>query len=635
MRLLPLLLSLAQLVHLSLATPGLSNASHPPLFSPPASSSSSLPLLHTSLSSLLPILPHLSSPPEHTLLVTLATPAFKRLLYNWLCFLRYRAKWGQPATHNEHGEPVPPVAEGDKTGWEDVVKLLVITSDERLARELSSEGVVVWWLKEVDWDAVEQADESGDEDEIARLDRELQDDLFTNLRLLDLLLPPTPPSAEAQEGGAGAGGGAGGGQMLPWGTLHYQSLMLARTLAMSALVSALVESQRSDPRWRRQQDEELRARMLEHDWESGEEFEMPKFEGVKGVLLVDNDAVWLSSPTPFLSHHYRPTSSFPSILYAADMAPTTRNAWGSYTMPCACFFYSRVSDHGAQLASTSPAPSSAGGQGEEEDPYLYSPAEGAAEVWRATAMCHIAMVLDALETGRRQAAAARLRPAPASSAGGLTPPTAPAGEGEDEEGRIASLTKARAPSFQATALGPALFLAEQLEAHLPTVSHGRWLAALGSGEVDDLLDLLEESGLTLSGLDGGGGGAGAGKRTTCLSLAQSYQTICPAPPPFLSSLTYLSSLLPFPTPSTPPPTRPHRPIRASPLPYDLFPPGMRFFDGGLEPGARPCVVHANYAMGRRKEDLLRARGLWALVEPEGEGEDADGYRCKASVMDRA
>ncbi|GAA6036210.1 hypothetical protein JCM8097_006837 [Rhodosporidiobolus ruineniae] len=628
MRLLGLLVGLLQLVVLSQAGAQSTNASHPPLFSPPPSSHS-LPTLHTSLASLLPVLPHLSPPPEYTLLVTLATPAFKPLLYNWLCFLRYRAKWGQPATHNEHGERVKEPSEDERTGWEDTPKVLVITSDEDLAKELAEHGVVVWWLRSVDWDALETAEEDEDDDLVAQLDRQLRDDLFTNLRLLDLLLP-SEPSTELKDRLTD--------KMIPWGSLHYQSLMLERSLAMSALVGALVESQKTDPRWKKEQDLEWHHKVMAHDWENEEPLELPPWVGVRGVLLVDNDAVWLSSPTPFISHYYRPTGSHPSIVYSPDMAPTTRNAWGTHTMPCACFFYSRVSDHGATFAapptisSYLAAHSSTFSPPEAVDPYLYSPADGAAEAWRSTAMCHISMLLQSLDTAKRQASVMRWHRAEEerkSVADQLTldKPAAAA----DESG-IKSLKKAVAPSFQATCLGPALFLSEQTAAHLPIVSHERWLAALGSGEVEDLLDLMDESGLATHA-----GAAGGEQPKTCLSLAQAYQTVCPAPPPPLSTLELLASYVPSPSsfdPSSPPNPRPHRPIRTEPLPYDLFPPGIRYFDGGLEPGAKPCVVHANYATGGTKEKLLRERGLWALVENEDEAA-GERWTCSADVMAQA
>ncbi|GAA5895650.1 hypothetical protein JCM6882_000361 [Rhodosporidiobolus microsporus] len=647
MRLLAVLLSLTHLLIVSHALPGVTNSSHPPLFSP-TSSSSSLPTLHTTLSSLLPILPHLSPPPEHTLLVTLATPAFKPLLYNWLCFLRYKAKWGQPATHDIHGQRTREKSEEQRTGWEDTPKVLVVTSDETLAKELAQEGVVTWWLKAADLDAVPDNDddeggEGADEDALAKLDRQLQDDLFTNLRLLDLLLPSQPDEDLAERLTD---------QLIPWGTLHYQSLMLERTLAMSALVGALVESQKSDPRFRREEDAAWRRKLFEHDWESDEPLEMPEWVGVKGVLLVDNDAVWLSSPSPLIAHYYRPYASHPSIVYATDMAPTTQNAWGTTAMPCACFFYSRVSDKGAHLASPpSYSPYAAASATrlpppEERDPYLHSPSEGAAEVWRSTALCHITMLLDAVDAGKKQALLRQMHAVgeraglSASKSDQLTL-NKPSRDGANHAApppatpdTIASLKKATAPSFQATALGPALFLAEQGEAHLPSLSHAQWLAALGSGDVDDLLDVLDESGLSYVpsiGFASSSSSKGAKKRT-CLSLAQAHQRFTPAPPPPLTTLELLASYAAPATPYSPPPTRPHRPVRSEPLPYDLFPPGMRFFDGGLEPGARPCVVHANYAMGKKKEELLRERGLWALVPSSEEGGQ---WTCSAEVMARA
>lgn len=124
---------------------------------------------------------------------------------------------------------------------------------------------------------------------------------------------------------------------------------------------------------------------------------------------------------------------------------------------------------------------------------------------------------------------------------------------------------------------------------LPPISQARWRTALGSGNIADLLDLLEEAGL---GDDG----------TTCVELAERNYDVCAVPPP--------SSL---------PPRTPHRPIRAEPLPYASFPPGMSYFAHDQEAGIQPCVVHANYALGPEKESLLRAEGLWAL--------DDDGASC--------
>lgn len=268
----------------SSSTPGseeqaFSNATHYPLFAPPVEEPE-LPTLHLSLSSLLPVLPHLAPGPDHTLAVTLATTAFKPLLYNWLCFLRYKAKWGQPAEYNDHGEPNE---QGDP--YPDTPKVLVVTSDEDLALELSDAGVVTWLLFGVDWDDWDVADMMDDDDPdkpeaLENVQRMMRDDLFTNLRLLDLIIPPEAPldSEELHK-------------VIPWGTLRYQSLMLERTAVMSALVGALVESQRAEASWRKEQDAIWRQKVLEHDWESGP-LPVPPFGGVKGVLMVDNDAVW-------------------------------------------------------------------------------------------------------------------------------------------------------------------------------------------------------------------------------------------------------------------------------------------------------------------------------------------------------
>ncbi|GAA5842698.1 hypothetical protein JCM3766R1_005756 [Sporobolomyces carnicolor] len=576
------------LAQVSRADRATSNATHPLLFPPAPSSHSTLPTLHTSLSTLLPILPHLSPPPEHTLLVTLATPAFKPLLFNWICFLRYRAKWGAIPTHNEHGD-----ANTFEDPYASTPKLLVVTSDEALARELSELGVVTWWLKGIDWDEVERVagldvEEDGPVAEIAmaKVEEMLQDDLFTNLRLLELLLPSQSSTANQSERLTSS--------LIPWGTLHYQSLMLERTAVMSVLVGALVQTQAIDKEFKQQEERYWREKIMAHDWENDEPLELPQFVGVKGVLLVDNDAVWLSSPTAFISHYYRPGGSHPSIVFAPDMAPTTVNAWGSREIPCACFFYTRTSDSGAQLAHHSPLSGVA-------DPYDYSPSTGAAQAWRTTALCHISMLLRSLSTGRRLAF--------------------------EPDSKIAELTKARAPSFQATALGPAVFLAERILPSLPEPQHEQWLDALGSGNIDDMIDILDESMLSLDDQNGG---------QTCLQIAQRYNSFS-ANPRFLSdsgvsSLTARYSRTSHSVFGSE--AKAHTSIRTEALPYDLFPPGMRFFDGGLEPGTKPCVVHANYATGSKKEELLRNRGMWALVRGEGEKEGG-GWRCDADIMSRA
>ncbi|GAA6060822.1 hypothetical protein JCM10212_000595 [Sporobolomyces blumeae] len=588
------LLGLVLAATTSLATStSTSNATHPLLFPPrpPRPPQDALPTLHTTLSTLLPILPLLSPPPEHTLAVTLATPAFKPLLYNWLCFLRYRAKWGATPTHNEHGDPFPFVDQHPETP-----KVLVITSDEALARELSDFGVVTWWLKGVDWDEVERSaeidvdeDHDGAVDALERVEEMLREDLFTNLRLLDLLLPSEPATkAEAERLTS---------NLIPWGTLQYQSLMLERTAAMTALVGALVESQAMDKGFKKSEEQYWRRKIMEHDWENDEPLELPQFVGVKGVLLVDNDAVWLSSPNAFISHFYRQGGSHPSIVFAPDMAPSTVNAWGTRQIPCACFFYTRTSDAHAQTAShpANDAP---------VDPYDYSPSRGAARAWRKTAICHISMLLRSLATGRRLSF--------------------------ELDSKIEHLSKARAPSFQATALGPALFLAEQIVPSLPEVSHDQWMEALGSGNIDDMIDILDESGLALDDRNGG---------QTCLQLAQGFQAFTPNPTYLVdlgvTSLTAAYTHAPDSVLRDPRHVaRAHERIRTEPLPYDLFPPGMRYFDGGLEPGTKPCVVHANYATGLRKEELLRSRRLWALVPPAKDGKRND-WRCEADVMLRA
>jgi len=235
-------------------------------------SSFAVPTLHTSLYTLLPILPFLAPPPHHTLLTTLATSAHKPLLLNWLCFLKHKAYWGALSKHYPD--------DGPARNYSSVPKVLVITGDEILAHDLAYQGVVVWWLKGIDFD-----DELAEE---AEEDRLIRDDAFLNLRLLELLLP----------GGEHLGNWPGlkamRDEILEPGTLHFQSLMLERSLAVAALVGSLVESQKVDPAERRREEQEWATTLEEHDWQNEDEDPPLRQEwvGVKGVLLADVDAVW-------------------------------------------------------------------------------------------------------------------------------------------------------------------------------------------------------------------------------------------------------------------------------------------------------------------------------------------------------
>mgnify|MGYP001564121930 CR=1 FL=1 len=283
----------------------------------------------------------------------------------------------------------------------------------------------------------------------------------------------------------------------------------------------------------------------------------------------------LSSPSSFLAHPYRPTGTHPAIIYSPDSTPEFRNSWNTYSLPCACFFYARTSD---DLAHTAP---------HLANPDAYRPAADAANAWRAIALCHIQMLVENLATARRQAKA-------------LFDPTQ----------AIDKLVRAKAPSFQGTAMGPALFLAEQAVPVLPHVAHEDWMAALSSGEVEDVLSLLDDADL-----------AGVG----CLEHAKDRNWDLSPNPDFHPS-----------SPRLIPDADRHQPIRVEALPYAMFPPGMSFFanahGGDQEAGIRPCVVHANYATGTDKERLLRERGLWALGGGGGPGEE---WTCDAEVMRRA
>lgn len=271
----------------------------------------------------------------------------------------------------------------------------------------------------------------------------------------------------------------------------------------------------------------------------------------------------------------------------------------------------------------------------------------------------------------------------------------------EAEPRIKQLVRAMAPSFQATSLGPALFLAEQDSSLLPIVDHSEWLDAISSGDAANLVALLDRAGMgqpagpaersseareahpddngddDLEDLDFGFDDGDADgddpayaprpdetqdeffnrisklqardeppSRLTCEKIAQRVAQTCPVPSSSSfetgghdgipeTSLTRRSGYGRL--------RKRRSGIRHEPLPYDLFPPGMRFFarsgagsdgDAGVDTGSRACVVHANYATGGDKARLLRSRGLWALVEDR----TTDGeirYMCDADVLVKA
>ena len=221
----------------------------------PYANTTGLPTLHRSLDTLLPVLPRLVTPASNTLLVTLATPPFKPLLYNWLCFVRGKAKWGAPARSHgwDKAHARPFIRDEDDPALRAVPPVLVITSSVSLAEELSELGLVVWLLDPAH--------------------------SFRNARELELLADDAGALlTDAQE------------SMIRWGTLHYQSLMLERSLALAALTGALVEQQYEDEETRQFVRDEYRKRWLTHDWRSP--LPPTEWHGVKGVLLVDNDAAW-------------------------------------------------------------------------------------------------------------------------------------------------------------------------------------------------------------------------------------------------------------------------------------------------------------------------------------------------------
>ena len=351
------------------------------------------------------------------------------------------------------------------------------------------------------------------------------------------------------------------------------------------------------------------------------------------------------------------------------MTPTQKNAWGGYSVPCACFIYSRVDDHDSHLSERAKE------QEYDEDVSEYLPADGAALAWRWTAICHISMLLKSLEKARELAAwavehaeglsdeldeldqdsllvAVRSTPDDPFAAGEQNVFDILEADGlfdEEEEDpskevdtRLPSLSQATAPSFQSTSLGPALYLASRNLPHtpfhpsgsstaaanlgLPYLTHAEWMRVLAEGGdsgVESLESLLKLAGMGASSVDDEGSVA---ERQTCDLLARRANEVCAAPLPPLLSTTLTRKHYSRRSP------RPAHSVDSLPLPYQLFPPGMLYFNGigGLEKGDKACVVHANYATGAKKEELLRERGLWAL------GREAEGrWTCDAAVLRNA
>lgn len=169
---------------------------------------------------------------------------------------------------------------------------------------------------------------------------------------------------------------------------------------------------------------------------------------------------------------------------------------------------------------------------------------------------------------------------------------------------LASHHRARAPSFQASALGPAIHILSEKYPILPLISHARWMKAMGSGDVEDMNSLLRK-------LDPDG--EEVDDRGICIKLAQRNYQLSPNPAKF-TSLTTASLFTVDSTTSTESVSSyfDFQPLMVESLPYSAFPPGMSYFAKDQEPGIIPCVVHANYASGQMKENLLRKEKLWAL-----------------------
>ena len=165
------------------------------------------------------------------LVVTLATDQFRHLLFNFLCFMHHRL---DPTLY-------PPGS------------YLVVTSSTKLAKTLSERGVIVLLLKRD------------------------KDGLFSNLQSLDLLLSTdvlNPVNATNDK------------DVIAWGSLHYQALMLERTLVTASLVGMLAEANS------RPAHSDATCKPTFARFGRNRKRITAAQEQVGGVLLVDNDAVW-------------------------------------------------------------------------------------------------------------------------------------------------------------------------------------------------------------------------------------------------------------------------------------------------------------------------------------------------------
>lgn len=153
----------------------------------------------------------------------------------------------------------------------------------------------------------------------------------------------------------------------------------------------------------------------------------------------------------------------------------------------------------------------------------------------------------------------------------------------------------KAESFQSNCLGPAIFIAQQFDHFLSaTISHSKWMTALSSNSTKILLEIFEEYHNFLN-------------KSTLLELAKQIQH---APSSLHASLD---------------------PFQTNALPFDLFPSGRRyFFESEGKVRIKPVVVHANFIIGKEKQNYLKKVGLWAL-----RGDDVAGWSCDFDLIQKS
>lgn len=262
--------------------------------------------------------------------------------------------------------------------------------------------------------------------------------------------------------------------------------------------------------------------------------------------------------------------SLPSLVYSLDSSPTSLSAWGTKTgTPCACFLCTITS---SDIRLT--------GLWSKED-FNLDASVPAALVWRSIALCHASMLQSSMNL--------------ASTSGASLDPL-----------QLRKISGgARAPSFQSNYLGPALYIAAHstiLPTLVPSLSHSDWVRLLQTNTGNILKTLLNRTFTEYS----------------LLEIAKSISANS-------VSASKASSKIVKHRPNS---IYQYVPLRAKTLTLDSFPSGQQYFhENGTNIKGKPVVVHANYILGKEKENSLRRKQLWALT-----GSQEYGWTCDRSII---